>query len=342
MTPRGGSAAGRSPVTGRGRQAESRGGRPRPHGQAAVVALLLVGGCAAPQYAVRPSPVPEESAQARQIEQAISALQARELESRQRVGTRPVQRGERLFGFDLQATLERLSRVTERPNLPYHIFLLRNQDPNAVALADGRTYVTTGILNYLASRGSREDELATVLSHELAHTVAQHLVKRYQQLQQQQLLLTVVGIGAAVAARQGGAQAQQMGQAAQDIAGLLSDVAASGYSQEQELEADQLGVRYMIRAGYDPRAALELLQDFARFDTPSLFLRTHPPTARRLEDLARYLAESGPEAAGRGTPPLDEQRRRLLEAQQLYPPGSQSWKNIQRQLEELGRGRFKK
>ena len=313
-----------------------------------AVCCLLVSGCAAPQYAVRSLPVPDESAWVRGLEQTISAYQAREL---QREGVRPVWRGERLFGFDLQQTVDRLSRVTERPTLAYRVFLLYDKAPNAVALADGRIYLTTGMLNYLASRGGpvksrsdfqdlvpdppaflrkqeggsrgRESELATIVGHELAHTVAQHLVKRYQQLQKQQLLMTVVGLGAAVAARGAGADAQQMGQDAQDIAGLISDVAATGYSQEQELEADQLGVRYCLRAGYDPRAALELLQDFARFDTPSPFLRTHPPTERRLEDLERYLTS------------LDEDRRRLLDAQKLYPVGSQSWKNLQRQLEEL-------
>ena len=286
----------------------------------AAYCLVLVFGCATPQYAVRPTPVPDESAWARQLEQTISAYQAREFD---RQGARLVRAGERLFGFDLTRVVERLSRTTERPSLHYRVLMYRDKDPNAAALADGQVHVSTGMLNYLASRGSRESELATVVGHELAHTAAQHLVKRYQQLQKQQLLLAVVGIGAAVAAQQGGAQAQQMGQAAQDVAGLLSDVAASGYSQEQELEADQLGIRYCIRAGYDPRAALELLQDFARFDKLSFFLRTHPPTSRRLEDLARYLAE------------LDEQRRQLLEAQKLYPVGSQSWKNLQRQVEGL-------
>lgn len=266
--------------------------------------------------------MPDESAWARQLEQTISAYQAQDLERQRRV--RPVSRGERLFGFDLQQTVDRLSRVTERPALSYHVLMLQDPDPNAAALADGRIYLTTGMLNYLASRGSRESELATIVGHELAHTVAQHLVKRYRQLQQQQLMFAVVGLGTAVAAQQGGAPAQQMGQAVQDVASLLSDVAASGYSQEQELEADQLGIRYCLRAGYDPRAALELLRDFARFDAPSPFLRTHPPTERRLEDLERYLTS------------LDEARRQLVDAQKLYPVGSQSWKNLQRQLEEYG------
>ncbi len=267
-------------------------------------------------------------------------------------GIRP---GERLFGFDVQRIVETLSRVTERPSLHYRALLIQGQDPNAAALADGRVYVTTGMLNYLASRGSRESELAFVLAHELAHTVAQHLVKRYRQLQQQQLMLALVNLGAAVAAREGGAKGEGFGGMARDVASLVNDVAESGYSQEQELEADQLGIRYCIRAGDSPWAAVNLLSDFTRFETPGPFLRTHPYTQLRAQYLERYLTEAGipqsppppsqssvvaphPIAASKPvTPPMAEPRKRLLEAQTLYPKGSQSWKNIQRQLNQLDR-----
>lgn len=321
---------------------------------------LLFSGCVTPQYAVRPTPTPEESAWAKELEQTISAYQARGFE---RHGVQMVQPGERLSGFDLQGTVNRLSRVTERPSLRYRVLMYRDSDPNAAALADGRVYLSTGILNYLASRGSRESELAFVIAHELAHTVAQHLVKRYRQLQQQQMMLTVVGLGTAIATRQGGAQAQQVGELAQRAASLMADVVASGYSQEQELEADQLGIRYVIRAGYTPWAALDLLEDFTRFETPWPFLRTHPYIEHRRQDLERYLVESGaprvPSAghgsggasrgverprvsaprAGTSTSPtaITDQRKRLLEAQKLYPAGSQSWKNIQKQLDEVNR-----
>ena len=106
---------------------------------------------------------------------------------------------------------------------------------------------------------------------------------------------------------------------------------------------------------------VNFLQDFARFETlgpliaidgvpvPAPFLRTHPYAQRRREDLARYLSESGLSLSRAAHPALnhdagtshtvDEARRRLLEAQRLYPAGSQSWQNIQRQLEELERSR---
>jgi len=121
-------------------------------------------GCAAPQYAIRPTPVPEESAWAVELERTISAQQAQALE---RQDARLLGSGERLWGFDVHRVLMRLSRVTERPGLPYHVFLLQDPDPNAISLADGRVYVTSGMLDYLSSRGSREEELAAVLSHEL-------------------------------------------------------------------------------------------------------------------------------------------------------------------------------
>lgn len=292
------------------------------------LSLVALTGCATPQYAVRPTPTPDESEWALNLERTISAYQARELEQQ---GARLIQSGERLWGFDVASVLHRLSRVTERQGLPYRVFLLQDSDPNAVALADGRVYVTSGMLNYLSSRGSRDDELAAVLSHELAHTVAQHLVKRYHQLQQQQLLLTAVGIGTAIVSQQGGSS---IGSLANDAASLIASVLNSAYSQDQELEADQLGVRYMARAKYDPRSAVAVLRDFVRVAPGGIFVSTHPNSERRAQDLERFLAET---VLASPTPASIEQRRkRLKAAQQLYPVGSVSWHNLQRQLDALG------
>ena len=279
------------------------------------------------------------------MERAISDEQAKLFE--QHRAWQPL-RGQRLWGFDLQPIVERISRVTERPNLPYRVILTENRDPNAAALADGRIYITTGMLNYLASRGSHDGELAAIIGHELGHTAAQHLIKRMRIIQQRQLIGTLVGVGTSLAAR--GANLQ-IGSILNDAVALVNETAISGYSQEQELEADQLGVRYMLRAGYDPQDALNLLEDFSRFETsgpliavggvpvPAPFLRTHPYTSVRRAYLARYLAElrraTGTAAAAPPARSVDEQRRRLREAQQLYPVGSQSWKNLQRQLDAL-------
>ena len=303
----------------------------------------MLAGCATPQYAVHRTPVPDESAAAIQIERTISAMQAKEFEGH---GARPIRPDEALRGFLVQRLVDRLSSVTERPSLRYRAYLYNDTDPNAAALADGRVYLSTGLLNYLGSRGSRNDELAFIVGHELAHTVAQHLVKRYRALQQQQLLMAIVSAGTAAVTRNADAGLQQAGRLALDVASLLNDVAISGYSQGQELEADQLGIRYVIRAGLNPGAALDLLEDFERFDNPWPFLRTHPYIAQRRENLRRYLHDTGYGAgasAGIRAPSRPATVRQaetdrlpqLRQVQTLYPAGSLSWKNLQRQIDEL-------
>ena len=290
-----------------------------------------------PPYAIRSLPVPEESAAALHLERSISAVQGEQLETQ---GASRIGRDEEAGGLLVQQIVERLARVTERPALPYRAHLYPDDDPNAVALADGRIYLSTGMLDYLASRGSREDEFAFILGHELAHTVAQHLVKRYRTLQRQQLLMSIVAAGTSAITRDAGGGIQQAGRLVLDAASLLRDVANSGYSQGQELEADQLAIRYMLRAGFDPEAVLPLLRDFSRFEDPWPFLRTHPYFTKRHEDLARYLADIGrrsssPQVRRDQADALEQRREELRKVQRLYPEGSVSWTNLQRQLEAL-------
>jgi predicted Zn-dependent protease len=293
-----------------------------------------------------------ESEQVQRFEKMVSDQQASQFAKE---GAKPWKPGERLWGFDVQDVVERLAPVTERPALRYQAHLIHDSNPNAAALADGRVYVTSGMLQYLASRGSDESELAFVLGHELGHTAAQHIVKRIPQMQRQQLLMNLVGVGAAIAAQRGGSSAQQVGGLTRSAAALVNQAILSGFSQEDELEADQLALRYLIKAGYDPTAPVRMLEDFRKFDKgapyiqvqgvpiPAPFLRSHPYTERRLQDVQRYLADvqSGQMVAGQsatGTPTvsyIEERRSRLREAQKLYPPGSQSWKNIQSQLDAL-------
>lgn len=310
----------------------------------AACCIAGAGGCAtAPAYAVRGIPVPDESAAAIQIERTISAQQGRDFDKQ---GARLISPAETISGFAVQQVIDKLSRVTERPNLRYRGWLYQDNDPNAAALADGRIYISTGLLAYLKSRGSNSNELAFILGHELGHTVAQHLVKRYQYLQQQQVIMGLLAAGAEVLTGQAGSGIQQAGKIALDVASVLQDVAASGYSQEQELEADQLGIRYVIRAGYNPRAALDLLDDFKRFDSPSAILRTHPYITTRREYLQRYLEETGtlkpspfassvPQQAVPPSSRVQAKIRELRQAQKLYPAGSISWQNLQHQIDAL-------
>ena len=143
--------------------------------------------------------------------------------------------------------------------------------------------------------------------------------------------MTLVAAGASAVTGDAGSSARELGQLALDVVSMLQDVANSGYSQDQELEADQLGIRYVIKAGYNPYAALALLSDFSRFENPWPFLRTHPYMAQRREDLQRYLEETGSIRPTRAS--VEATRNALRNAQRLYPVGSVSWKNLQRQLD---------
>ncbi len=255
-------------------------------------------GCATvPTYSVRPPQAPNERADIVNLERTLSATQAQQLESQVALYDVSIARGK---GFDVEGVARKLASVSERPQLYYRCLVLGSSAPNAVALADGRVYLTLGMLDYLKARGSREDELAFVIGHEIGHICAQHLVQNVQQLQRRQMAMTVIGplagalIGAATTSRYSPYytyNTQMGGYYGQLAAQAINQVQAQGFSQEQELVADQLALRYMMKAGYHPEAAIPLLEDLNRFQFYGPFLQTHPPFPRRAEDVRRFLAE---------------------------------------------------
>jgi predicted Zn-dependent protease len=147
---------------------------------------------------------------------------------------------------------------------------------NAMALPGGYIYVTRGMLAHL----NNEDQLATVLAHEIGHVAARHAARQaWQQQIGQGLLLGGALLG------------QGLGLPTQDILNLGSMAAQLiflRYSREDELEADKLSVEYSSAAGYGPREAIGLFQTLNRIQEkegqgmPS-FLATHPNPGDRIQ-----------------------------------------------------------
>ncbi|MGH7730759.1 MAG: M48 family metalloprotease [Candidatus Eiseniibacteriota bacterium] len=177
----------------------------------------------------------------------------------------------------------RLAKVSHLPDLEWHFTVIDDPSVNAFAMPGGYIYVTRGILAHFNS----EAQLAGVLGHEIAHVTHRHSAA---QISRQQL----AGIGLGVASILS-STAARYGQVAQQALGLMF----LKYSRAHENEADQSGVDYAARAGYEPNeipptyAMLKRVGERAGQRLPA-FLSTHPdPGDRevRTTELARVARE---------------------------------------------------
>ncbi len=196
----------------------------------------------------------------------------------------------------------KLAAVSEIRDLPYTFTILNDDKVNAFALPGGYVYITRGLL----ALAENEAEMASVLAHEIGHVAARHTAERYSTTMATNLGLMVLGaIGSSAGLPTG------LGR----LVGLGAQAAIQGYSREQELEADMLGVRYMARAGYSAdamtsffekmRAHADLERALAGKENeavPHNIMSTHPRTAQRISQaigLAKGIAVANP-VVGRG------------------------------------------
>lgn len=188
----------------------------------------------------------------------------------------------------------KMARNSERPNLPWEFNVVDSNTPNAYALPGGKLSITRGLVSKMES----EDQLASVLGHEIGHVTAKHQVVSASR---QQLLGVALGVGGAVLRGTGTPGAGAIELAGQVGATLL----VQKYSRDQERQADELGLKYMTAAGYNPRAFVETMQILAAGarEQPSKFetlFASHPVTAERIATAEQRLAAGfGSEAQGR-------------------------------------------
>jgi len=185
---------------------------------------------------------------------------------------------------ELQAYVEglgqQLAARSERPNLPWSFKVVDDPAVNAFALPGGYVYVTRGLLSHMGS----EAEVSGVLGHEIGHVTARHGVN-----QASKQMLAMLGLG--VAALLDEDLAEWAGVASVGL-GLLF----LKYGRDDERQADDLGLRYMTRAGYDPREmpgvftvlqGVETVEGAGRLPN---WLSTHPDPGARRERIQQEVA----------------------------------------------------
>jgi len=164
-----------------------------------------------------------------------------------------------------------LAAMSERADLPWTFRVVDEPVVNAFALPGGYVYVTRGLLAHLDS----EAELAAVMAHEIGHVTARHgldQLRRSRAAQRRLFLFRVID-----------PRARHIGLIAAGTAGAL----LLRHSREHEHEADDLGLRYLLRAGYDPDGFTEVLGvleragEQAEGDQVPAWLSTHPEPQER-------------------------------------------------------------
>jgi predicted Zn-dependent protease len=140
----------------------------------------------------------------------------------------------------------------------FTVSFLNSPVNNAFAIPGGYIYIT----RQLAALCNSEAEMAGVLGHEVGHVAARHSKKRQKRATIASILGAVGTIGGAMLGDKGGL-AGILGGAAKEYSGTLAQIFTLSYSRGQEEEADDLGIKYLSSAGYDPTALSDMLASLA-------------------------------------------------------------------------------
>ncbi|WP_417832627.1 M48 family metalloprotease [Terasakiella sp.] len=185
---------------------------------------------------------------------------------------------------------QRLAKESELPNLKWTFTVLDDPIINAFALPGGFIYISRGLI----ALAENEAELAAVLGHEIGHVTARHTAQRYSKS-------VLTGVGATILGA-------VIGGPAGDIANFAGQAYLASYSRDHEMEADMLGIRYMTKLGYDPKASASFFKKLAQHTELEARMKgeqgqqshysifaSHPDTRKRIAASSKIAQSYPPE-----------------------------------------------
>ncbi len=170
-------------------------------------------------------------------------------------------------------------------NGKFEFHLLNDQQTiNAFALPGGQVFITVALLQRMSTDGQsiNKDMLAGVLGHEIGHVVARHSAEKLAQMELAQGLTGAVTMATYDPGNPNSGY----------IAQMVSNMLQMKYGREQELQSDELGVRLMLQAGYDPEQlihVMEVLKQAAGPNRTPEFQSTHPDPENRKEHIREAI-----------------------------------------------------
>ena len=178
---------------------------------------------------------------------------------------------------------QRAARASLRPNMVYKFHVIQSREINGFSLPGGHVYITSALLKM-----ANDDELGSVLAHEVGHIVARHSLKTLKQKREYDEIANSLGELTGVA-----------GDLARDLGVTLGQIVAQGFltihTRDEEREADFLGVRGMARAGFDPQGMVTMFQKLQRMEeqNPDLLgslFSDHPDAQERISNTRYEIA----------------------------------------------------
>ena len=195
--------------------------------------------------------------------------------------------------------VKRITAVSHLPELPYEVVVFETNIVNAAAAPGGQIMVFSGLYDPEIGLVADEDELAAVIGHEVAHVTCRHTTESMTR----QLPIQLILMGGAIYAEAKGNDDLALALGAGFL--VYQGIILPKYSRTDEAEADAVGLMYMAKAGYDPRAAMRLWKRaHEREGDPGLMglFSSHPSNKTRfkaLEELMPQAMEEYRKATGR-------------------------------------------
>ncbi len=176
----------------------------------------------------------------------------------------------------------KIAKVANRSDFNWEFNLVQNDALNAFCLPGGKVVVYTGILKVARN----DDQLATVISHEIAHALARHGAERMSSSMVQQGVQALGNVVLAVGAPEYQNIFNQTYGIGTQVGVMLP------YGRMQESEADEIGIYLMNKAGYNVHESLKFWENMSdgKKET-SDFLSTHPSSTTRIKDLEKVIAK---------------------------------------------------
>ena len=189
----------------------------------------------------------------------------------------------------LQRIGSRISKVVfwDMPDADWEFVVFDNPQINAFAMAGGKVGVFTGLFKIAKT----DDQVASVIAHEIAHVTAKHVHEKLSRDMAVTTVGTVGMIGGGIAT--GGSLAVD---ALGAVYGITTGISGFAFDRAKEKEADYVGLMYMARAGYDPQQAITVLealeQESANDPIQHSFISTHPSHPERIIELMNAMPKA--------------------------------------------------